>query len=277
MGKIISIANQKGGVGKTTTAINLATSLAALEYSTLLVDADPQSNSSSGLGVELKKGYTSVYDVLVNGAAAEDALLPTELPKLLVLPSHIDLVGAEIEIVERSRREHILQKALKEIAADYDFIIIDCPPSLGLLTINALTGSDAVLIPVQAEYFALEGLGQLLNTIKIVRQHLNPKLEIEGVLLTMYDQRTRLSAQVAEEVKRYFGDKVFDTYIARNIRLAEAPSFGKPVLLYSSASKGAEHYLALAEELITRNESWVKPSSSSAKTEARTSGDSVQG
>lgn len=263
MGKIISVANQKGGVGKTTTAINLATSLAALEYETLLVDADPQSNSSSGLGVALEKGYTSIYDVLVNDAAVTEALLPAELPKLMVLPSHIDLVGAEIEIIERSRREHILQKALREVAGSFDFIIIDCPPSLGLLTINALTGSDSVLIPVQAEYFALEGLGQLLNTIKIVRQHLNTKLEIEGVLLTMFDQRTRLSSQVADEVKRYFGDKVFETHIARNIRLAEAPSFGKPVLLYSSASKGAQHYLALAEELISRNQSRLGPAAAS--------------
>ncbi|MFW6347452.1 MAG: ParA family protein [Cyclonatronaceae bacterium] len=264
MGKIISIANQKGGVGKTTSAINLATSLAALEYVTLLVDADPQSNSSSGLGVELEKGYASVYDVLVNDIPIQEALVPTELPKLTVLPSHIDLVGAEIEIIERSRREHILQKALKEVSDNYDFIIIDCPPSLGLLTINALTASDAVLIPVQAEYFALEGLGQLLNTIKIVRQHLNSRLEIEGVFLTMYDQRTRLSAQVADEVKRYFGDKVFETFIARNIRLAEAPSFGKPVLLYSSTSKGAQHYLALAEELISHNKSWISPAINSS-------------
>lgn len=258
MGKIISVANQKGGVGKTTTAINLATSLAALEYTSLLIDADPQSNSSSGLGAELEKGYKSIYDVLVNDIPAADAIVPTELPTLRLLPSHIDLVGAEIEIIERGRREHILRKALADVAADYDFIIIDCPPSLGLLTINALTASDAVLIPVQAEYFALEGLGQLLNTIKIVRQHLNPELEIEGVLLTMYDQRTRLSAQVADEVRRYFGDKVFDTYIARNIRLAEAPSFGKPVLLYSSASKGAQHYLALAEDIITHNKDWIR-------------------
>lgn len=253
MGKTISIANQKGGVGKTTTAINLATSLAALEYDVLLIDADPQSNSSSGLGLELKKGYKSVYDVLINNVPISETLVASELPKLQVLPSHIDLVGAEIEIVERSQREHLLQKALKKVVDDFDYIIIDCPPSLGLLTINALSGSDSVLIPVQAEYFALEGLGQLLNTIKIVRHHLNPRLEIEGVLITMYDQRTRLSSQVAEEVKRYFGHKVFDTYIARNIRLAEAPSFGKPVLLYSSASKGAQHYLALAEELTVRN------------------------
>jgi chromosome partitioning protein len=253
MGKVISIANQKGGVGKTTTSINLAASLAAIEHPTLLVDIDPQSNSTSGLGIEAHTVATSVYEVLVGGADPKDAIRSSELPFLDVIPAHINLVGAEIEMVDRPSREKILRRALDVHRDRYDFIIIDCPPSLGLLTINALTASDSVLIPVQCEYFALEGLGQLLNTIKIVRQHLNPDLEIEGVALTMYDTRTRLSNQVAEEVRRYFGDKVFNSVVSRNIRLAEAPSFGKPVLLYDSVSIGTRHYVALAKELIMRN------------------------
>lgn len=260
MGKIISIANQKGGVGKTTTAINLAASLAAIEHPTLIVDVDPQSNSTSGLGIEPKTVSNSIYEVMVGGVDIEDSKRETELPFLDLVPAHINLVGAEIEMVDRSERERILWKAIEGIKDKYDFIIIDCPPSLGLLTINALTASDSVLIPVQCEYFALEGLGQLLNTIKIVRQHLNPELEIEGVLLTMYDTRTRLSNQVADEVKRYFDDRVFSSVISRNIRLAEAPSFGKPAILYDATSVGAKNYLSLAREIIRRNKSMFKDS-----------------
>ncbi|MCH8568582.1 MAG: AAA family ATPase [Balneolales bacterium] len=253
MGKVISIANQKGGVGKTTTSINLAASLAAIEHKTLIIDIDPQNNSTSGLGIESKSVEGSIYEVLVEERQVKDVIIKTDLPFLDIVPSHINLVGAEIEIIDRPKRERILEQALEGIRDEYDFVIIDCPPSLGLLTINSLTASDSVLIPVQCEYFALEGLGQLLNTIKIVRQHLNRDLEIEGVALTMYDIRTRLSAQVAEEVKRYFGDKVFESLIARNVRLAESPSFGKPVLLYDSVSTGSQNYLSLAREIIIRN------------------------
>ncbi|NBC04250.1 MAG: AAA family ATPase [Bacteroidetes bacterium] len=265
MGKVISIANQKGGVGKTTTAINLAASLAAIEHPTLLIDIDPQSNSTSGLGIEPKNVTSSIYEVMVGGVEVEDAVLETELPFLDLVPSHINLVGAEIEMVDRNQRERILYKSIDQIRSKYDFIIIDCPPSLGLLTINSLTASNSVLIPVQCEYFALEGLGQLLNTIKIVRQHLNTALEIEGVVLTMYDTRTRLSNQVAAEVKKYFDDRVFSTVIARNVRLAEAPSFGKPALLYESTSVGAKNYLALAREIIKRNRKLFKNSPVLAK------------
>jgi chromosome partitioning protein len=253
MGKIISIANQKGGVGKTTTAINLAASLAAIEHPTLLIDLDPQSNTTSGLGLDIQEISLWVYEIIVEGVDANDAIVETELSFLDLIPSHIDLVGAEIEMIDREQREHVLQKTLKDIPDKYDFVIIDCPPSLGLLTINALTASDSVIIPVQCEYFALEGLGQLLNTIKIVHQHLNTDLEIEGVLLTMFDTRTRLSGQVADEVRKYFEDDVFETIIARNIRLAEAPSFGRPVLLYESTCRGAKNYLALAREIILQN------------------------
>jgi chromosome partitioning protein len=260
MGKVISIANQKGGVGKTTTAINLAASLAAIEHPTLIIDTDPQSNTTSGLGIDSKTVSNSIYEVMVGGIESSEAIVETELPFLDLIPSHINLVGAEIEMIDREERERILSKALGDLREKYDFIIIDCPPSLGLLTINALTASNSVLIPVQCEYFALEGLGQLLNTIKIVRQHLNTALEIEGVLLTMYDTRTRLSNQVADEVKRYFNDRVFDAIISRNVRLAEAPSFGKPVLLYESTSVGAKNYLSLAREIITRNKEQFKDS-----------------
>jgi chromosome partitioning protein len=260
MGKVIAIANQKGGVGKTTTAINLAASLAAIEHTTLIIDIDPQSNTTSGLGIESKSVSQSVYEIMVGGVEAEDAIRETELPFLEIIPSHINLVGAEIEMIDRERRERILENAISGLEEKYDFIIIDCPPSLGLLTINALTVSDSVIIPVQCEYFALEGLGQLLNTIKIVRQHLNTELEIEGVLLTMFDTRTRLSDQVADEVRKYFEDKVFESVIARNVRLAEAPSFGKPALLYDSTSRGAKNYLALAREIIHRNKNLFKNS-----------------
>ncbi|MEX0770107.1 MAG: AAA family ATPase [Balneolaceae bacterium] len=265
MGKVITIANQKGGVGKTTSSINLAASLAAIEHPTLLIDIDPQSNTTSGLGIEPKTVSSSIYEVMIGGVEAGDAVRETELPYLDLIPSHINLVGAEIEMVDRNQRERILAGAIGNLREKYDFVIIDCPPSLGLLTINALTASDSVLIPVQCEYFALEGLGQLLNTIKIVRQHLNTDLEIEGVLLTMYDTRTRLSNQVADEVKKYFDDRVFKTVIARNVRLAEAPSFGKPALLYDASSVGSKNYLALAREIIKRNKKLFKNSTVLAK------------
>lgn len=260
MGKVISIANQKGGVGKTTSAINLAASLAAIEHSTLIIDIDPQSNTTSGLGIDSKTVKKSIYEVMVDGIKMSETICETELESLDLVPSHINLVGAEIEMVDRNQRERILTKAVEEVRDNYDFIIIDCPPSLGLLTINSLTASDSVLIPVQCEYFALEGLGQLLNTIKIVRQHMNPELEIEGVLLTMYDTRTRLSNQVAEEVKRYFDDRVFTSVISRNVRLAEAPSFGKPAILYDASSVGAKNYLSLAREIIQQNKKMFKDS-----------------
>lgn len=260
MGKVISIANQKGGVGKTTTAINLAASLAAIEHPTIVIDIDPQSNTTSGLGIDSKTVTNSIYEVMIGSADVNDAIRQTELDFLDLVPAHINLVGAEIEMIDREERERILKKAIADLRERYDFVIIDCPPSLGLLTINALTASDSIVIPVQCEYFALEGLGQLLNTIKIVRQHLNPELDIEGVLLTMYDSRTRLSNQVAEEVKRYFDDRVFKSVISRNVRLAEAPSFGKPALLYDSTSVGSKNYLSLAREVIKRNRKMFKNS-----------------
>jgi len=260
MGKVISIANQKGGVGKTTTAINLAASLAAVEHPTLVIDIDPQSNTTSGLGIDSKTVTNSIYEVMIGSTDIDETIRKTELDFLDLVPAHINLVGAEIEMIDREERERILKKAIEGVRDKYDFVIIDCPPSLGLLTINALTASDSIVIPVQCEYFALEGLGQLLNTIKIVRQHLNPELDIEGVLLTMYDTRTRLSNQVADEVKRYFDDRVFKSVISRNVRLAEAPSFGKPALLYDSTSVGSKNYLALAREIIKRNKKMFKNS-----------------
>ena len=251
MTKIIAIANQKGGVGKTTTAINLSSLLAAAEMKTLLIDIDPQSNSSSGLSVF--KHTPSVYEVLVGSENIKDVIIESYMPFLDLLPSNINLVGAEIEMVELPKRETILKEALSEIYERYDYILIDCPPSLGLITLNALTAADSVLIPVQCEYFALEGLGQLLNTINIVKQYYNSNLSIEGVLLTMFDTRLRLSHQVAEEVRKYFGEKVFNTVINRNVRISEAPSFGKPIILYDAVSTGAQNYMALAAELIERN------------------------
>lgn len=253
MGKIIAVANQKGGVGKTTTAVNLAASLAAMEHPTLLVDFDPQANGTSGVGIDPRSVDGSSYEILIGSMTAEEAIVETESPFLSLVPSHINLVGAEIEMVEVPDRERMLARALAPVRDRYDFIIIDCPPSLGLLTLNALTASDAVIIPVQAEYFALEGLGQLLNTIKLVRQHLNPPLEIEGVVLTMFDTRLRLANQVAGEVRRYFGEKVFNTIVQRNVRLSEAPSFGRPVLLYDATSTGSRNYIGLAREVLRAN------------------------
>lgn len=253
MAKIIAIANQKGGVGKTTTAINLAASLAVLEYKTLLIDADPQANSTTGNGFDLRNIQVSLYDCIVNEIPVSQAMLETETPNLYLLPSHLDLVGAEIELINHPNREHILRQALEKQGKEFDFIIIDCSPSLGLITINALTAANSVVIPVQCEYFALEGLGKLLNTIKIVQTRINTDLQIEGILMTMYDGRLRLSNQVVEEIKNHFEELVFDTIIHRNTKLGEAPSFGKPALLYDMDSTGAVNYLNLAKEILQKN------------------------
>ncbi|MFA6260856.1 MAG: AAA family ATPase [Bacteroidia bacterium] len=253
MGKIISIVNQKGGVGKTTTAINLAASLAVLEFKTLVVDADPQANTTSGLGFDPKNIRLGLYELMINDAQIQDTILKTEIEFLDILPSNIDLVGAEIELINLPNRERIMKHALSKIKNDYDFIIVDCSPSLGVITTNALTASDSVIIPVQCEYFALEGLGKLLNTVKIVQSSLNPDLQIEGLLLTMYDMRLRLSNQVVEEVKMHFQQLVFDTIIQRNTRLSEAPSFGKPVITHDAECKGTINYLNLAKELLQKN------------------------
>jgi len=254
MAKVITIANQKGGVGKTTTSVNLAASLAVTEFKTLLIDIDPQANASSGVGLDVTQFPVTIYEILINNEHPEAGLRHTELPYLDVIPAHINLVGAELEMVQMPQREFVLKTAIAEIRDRYDFIIIDCPPSLGLLTVNSLSAADSVLIPVQCEYYALEGLGKLLNTINIVRRHLNKTLDIEGVLLTMYDGRLRLSKQVAEEVKKYFGEKVFTTIINRNVRLSEAPSFGKPAILYDAMSVGTQNYIDLAQEILHRNE-----------------------
>ena len=253
MGKILAIANQKGGVGKTTSAINLAASLAALEFKTLIVDADPQANSTSGIGFNPREITRSIYESMVGQVSAHDCIVKTEIDYLYLLPSHIDLVGAEIEMVNIDHREEKMAGVLRQLKDDYDFIIIDCSPSLGLITINALTASDSVIIPVQCEYFALEGLGKLLNTIKIIQSRLNPGLEIEGILLTMYDVRLRLSNQVVEEVVTHFRKMVFQTLIPRNIRLSEAPSFGLPAIVHDAHSKGAISYLNLAKEILIKN------------------------
>lgn len=254
MGRIIGVANQKGGVGKTTTAINLAASFAVLEYKTLLVDADPQANSTTGVGFDLHNVTHSLYDCMVNSAASSDVVLKSDIPNLDVIPSHIDLVGAEIEMINYPNRETVMKNALESVKDRYDFVIIDCSPSLGLITVNALVASDAVIVPVQCEFFALEGLGKLLNTIKIVQNRLNPDLQIEGILMTMYDGRLRLCNQVVSEVRRHFDEMVFGTIIHRNTRLSEAPSFGKPVILYDSDSKGAVNYLNLAKEILQKND-----------------------
>jgi chromosome partitioning protein len=259
MGKIIAIANQKGGVGKTTTTINLAASLAALEYKTLIVDADPQANSTSGLGFNPKEIENSIYECMVGGVTARDIILQSELEYLDLLPSHIDLVGAEVEMINLKNREEKMKEALRDVKDDYDFVIIDCSPSLGLITINSLTAADSVIIPVQCEYFALEGLGKLLNTIKIIQSRLNTNLEIEGILLTMYDLRVRLSNQVVDEVNSHFQQMVFSTIIPRNVRLSESPSFGIPAIAHDSESKGAVSYLNLAREILVKN-GMVQPS-----------------
>jgi len=255
MGKIITIANQKGGVGKTTTAINLAAGVAVAEFTTLLIDLDPQANSTSGLGIDPRTLTKNVYEVLINGMDPSEAVVRTEMPYLSLIPSTIDLVGAEVELVDMERREFVMAGIVEKVRDKYDYIFIDCPPSLGLLTLNGMVATDSVLIPVQCEYYALEGLGQLLNTVNIVQKNLNPRLEIEGVLMTMFDSRLRLSNQIVEDVKKFFGEKVYSTIITRNVRLSEAPSYGKPVLLYEAVSSGARNYMELAREFLGRQRS----------------------
>ncbi|HKC69608.1 MAG TPA: AAA family ATPase [Bacteroidia bacterium] len=253
MGKIIAVANQKGGVGKTTTAINLAASLAVLEYKTLLIDADPQANSTSGVGIDPRSVKVGIYECLMDEANVKKAIIETDTPNLSLLPSDIDLVGAELELVDQPNRNQKLKSMLAKIKDNYDFIIIDCSPSLGLVTLNALTASNSVVIPVQCEYFALEGMGKLLHTIKLVQTEMNEDLEVEGVLLTMYDIRLRLSNQVVEEVKSHFQDMVFNTVIHRNTKLGEAPSYGKTIIMYDAAGKGSVNYLNLAREILQKN------------------------
>lgn len=253
MGKIIAIANQKGGVGKTTTSINLAASLGVLEKKVLLIDADPQANATSGIGLDVETVEVGTYQLLEHSSPAKGAIIKTETPNLDIIPAHIDLVAIEIELVDKDAREYMLKKALQDIKDEYDYILIDCAPSLGLLTLNALTAADSVVIPIQCEYFALEGLGKLLNTIKSVQKIHNPDLDIEGLLLTMYDSRLRLSNQVVEEVQKHFNDMVFQTIIQRNVKLSEAPSFGENIINYDAASKGATNYLSLAKEIINKN------------------------
>ncbi len=254
MAKIIALANQKGGVGKTTTAINLSASMAVLEKKILLIDADPQANATSGLGFDLQNIQNSIYECMIDNINPHDAILKTEIPGLDIIPSHIDLVGAEIEMVNLPNREYILKNVVQQVQGDYDYVLIDCSPSLGLITMNALTAANSVIIPVQCEFFALEGLGKLLNTIKLIQSRLNPSLEIEGFLLTMYDARLRLSNQVVEEVTRHFQQMVFKTIIQRNVKLSESPSYGKPVILYDANSTGSINYLNLAKELLQKNQ-----------------------
>ena len=253
MGKIIALANQKGGVGKTTTTINLAASLATLEKSVLVIDADPQANASSGLGVDIKEVDCSIYECIIDHADVRDAIYTTDINGLDIIPSHINLVGAEIEMLNQPNRENVRKNMLATIRDEYDFILIDCSPSLGLITVNALTAADSVVIPVQCEYFALEGISKLLNTIKIIKSRLNPQLEIEGFLLTMYDSRLRLANQIYDEVKRHFQELVFKTVIQRNVKLSESPSHGLPVILYDADSTGSKNHLALAKEIINNN------------------------
>lgn len=253
MGKIISVANQKGGVGKTTTSVNLAASLGALEKKILLIDADPQANASSSLGIDVAEVQVGTYQLLEHTAAIEDVIFETNSPNVEIVPAHIDLVAIEIELVDKPKREYMLKQALQSIKNNYDFVIIDCAPSLGLITLNALVASDTVIIPIQCEYFALEGLGKLLNTIKSVQKIHNPELDIEGLLLTMFDSRLRLSNQVVEEVKKHFSDMVFKTIIQRNVRLSEAPSYGESIIAYDATSRGAVNYINLAQELLSNN------------------------
>lgn len=253
MGKIIALANQKGGVGKTTTTINLAASLAAMEKTVLVVDADPQANASSGLGIDIKKVDKTIYECLIGSTSAKEAIIKSDIERLDILPSHINLVGAELEMLNVENREKQLAAVLIPLKTDYDFILIDCSPSLGLITVNALTAADSIIIPVQCEYFALEGISKLLNTIKIIKSKLNPSLEIEGFLLTMYDARLRLANQIYEEVKNHFQELVFTTVIQRNIKLSESQSFAQPVLVYDASSKGAINHMQLAQELIEKN------------------------
>lgn len=256
MAKIIAVANQKGGVGKTTTAVNLSACLAVKNKKVLVIDIDPQGNTTSGLGVDKNAVRQSIYDVIINEVDIEDTLVPTKVDNLMLSPSNINLAGAEVELVSVISREMRLKAALEDIKNKFDFIMIDCPPSLGLLTVNSLTAADTILVPIQCEYYALEGLSQLMNTVKIVQKHLNRNLRVEGVVLTMFDARTNLSIQVVDEVKKYFGNKVYRTIIPRNVRLSEAPSYGLPIILYDEKSKGAECYMDLAEEVIECSEEY---------------------
>ena len=258
MAKIIAVANQKGGVGKTTTAVNLSACLAVKNKKVLLIDIDPQGNSTSGLGIDKNTVELSVYDVIINETNIEEALVPTKIKNLMVCPSNINLAGAEVELVSVISRETRLKDALENIKDKFDYIMIDCPPSLGLLTVNSLTAADTILVPIQCEYYALEGLSQLMNTVKLVQKHLNRNLSVEGVVLTMFDARTNLSIQVVDEVKKYFGNKVYRTIIPRNVRLSEAPSYGLPIILYDPKSKGAECYMDLADEVIESTEDMDK-------------------